>query len=837
MGRARSEACSRCQVVESQALVSWRKPPINSLSLSVSSASLQFKFGVTVGLLLAAPAAAQKAPEAAYVFPPGGRAGSTVEVRLGGYDWTPDLQYFVHEPRVKLEITGSLSPIFVPPPPYWFGPKSFLVGPPLPRELPARLTLPADLPPGPVRWQVAGASGPSATGVFLVTGPDEGAEVLEDPHEQRGPQSLPALPVVVSGRLSRIEEVDRYRFTAPKDGPISLDLMARRLGSNFNGILEVRDAEGRLVADDADTEGRDARLTFAAKGGAEYIASLHDVDFKGDRALVYRLTVRPGPRVLAAIPAAGRQGETRAVRFLGIGVATGAAKLERVTREVTFPSAHDARELAYRLETPFGNAAPVTLTVTDLPEAVEADTATGTSHQFAAPGAVTGTLERRGGEDRYVCALNAGETWSLAAGARKYGSPLDVALVVYGPDGKELARNDDLPGTTDASLEFTAPSDGAYSIAVADGGGTGGSELAVYRLSAERTRPGYSLEVAQTLAVPLDKGAELTVKALRTGGFKGAIALEVAGLPEGYSAPTPLAIPEGTGELKVPIQCAPDAAALASLVTIRGTATVDGQEMRRIATAPASGNLSPLDPQENAAPLVLVAGTLKPKWVVSPVDKDGGRTIHRGTTYPAELTIERKEGFDGPIRLEMAARQDRIRQGITGPDLVVPPGVSRFAYPCFMPQWLETSRTSRMTLVASAQLKDPRGNLRWLVVDGDGRITMSIEGALLKVSQSLGEMTLAPGGSFEVPVKVSRSAKLPEMVRVELQVPEELAGMVTAEPVMMAPDQESATLRVTTTANDRLLGDQTLTIRAVAMQNGTLPVVSQTTVPVRFADR
>ena len=135
------------------------------------------------------------------------------------------------------------------------------------------------------------------------------------------------------------------------------------------------------------------------------------------------------------------------------------------------------------------------------------------------------------------------------------------------------------------------------------------------------------------------------------------------------------------------------------------------------------------------------------------------------------------------FRLEMAARQDRIRQGITGPDLSVPPGVSRFAYPCYMPEWLETSRTSRMTLITSAQLKDPRGNLRWVVADADGRITMSIEGALLKVSQSLGEMTVKPGADFEVPVKVSRSAKLPEAVRLELQVPEELAGMVKAEPV------------------------------------------------------
>ena len=45
----------------------------------------------------------QKAPEVGYVWPPGGKAGTTVNVQLGGYDWTPDVQYFVLDPRVKLE--------------------------------------------------------------------------------------------------------------------------------------------------------------------------------------------------------------------------------------------------------------------------------------------------------------------------------------------------------------------------------------------------------------------------------------------------------------------------------------------------------------------------------------------------------------------------------------------------------------------------------------------------------------------------------------------------------------------------------------------------------------
>ena len=37
---------------------------------------------------------AQHPPGMGYMFPPGGQAGQTIEVILGGYDWTPDTQLF-----------------------------------------------------------------------------------------------------------------------------------------------------------------------------------------------------------------------------------------------------------------------------------------------------------------------------------------------------------------------------------------------------------------------------------------------------------------------------------------------------------------------------------------------------------------------------------------------------------------------------------------------------------------------------------------------------------------------------------------------------------------------
>ena len=357
---------------------------------------------VAFAAILSGPAWAQKAPEVGYVFPPGGRAGTSVNVRLGGYDWTPDIQLFAHTPGVKLASTGPVSEIFVPPAPYWFGAKAYLPALPLPRELSARITLPAGLAPGPIRWQAANANGSTGTGLFVVSDPADGEEVLEEPHP-RGIQRLAALPVTISGRLFKNEEVDRYRFTAPHTGPVTVELMARRLGANFNGIVQVRDSSGSVVADAADTAGRDLALTFAARQGDEYTVSVRDVDFRGDRSYVYRLGVYPGPRVLAALPAAGHRGETRTVEFL---VDTGAKIPERISRPVAFPATPGASAFRYRLETPGGLSRPCEFALSDLSETVS----TAPAGALAVPGAVTGLLDGHPTE-RYRFTAKKGESW------------------------------------------------------------------------------------------------------------------------------------------------------------------------------------------------------------------------------------------------------------------------------------------------------------------------------------------------------------------------------------------------------------------------------------------
>ena len=104
---------------------------------------------ILLGAALTSTAIAQLAPRAGYVFPPGGRAGTTVEVRLGGFDFTRDMQYFVHDERLAWEVRGELSGFYVPPPPYWFGPKGRSSRCRSPEKYPPRSVFRPTCPRGP----------------------------------------------------------------------------------------------------------------------------------------------------------------------------------------------------------------------------------------------------------------------------------------------------------------------------------------------------------------------------------------------------------------------------------------------------------------------------------------------------------------------------------------------------------------------------------------------------------------------------------------------------------------------------------------------------------------
>ena len=772
---------------------------------SVRTALIQV---VLVGLaVLGVPqlVVAQLAPGIGYMFPPGGRPGETVDVVLGGYDWTPDMQLFPHDSRITVELTGPPGPVVVPEPPYWFGKKArrspFL----LPRETRARLTIPSEVSPGVYKWQVANANGASASGRFAV---------LEHPHfvepDQRGRLiELPSLPVTVSGQIKHIEEVDRYQVRVSRPGLVTISTLARELNSDLNAVLEIRDEAGRLIADAADTAGIDTSVSFHAEADRPYTLSIYDLDFRGNRAFVYQVSLSAGPRVLATIPAAGQRGQTRTVEFVGYGLTGTSTQLESVSRDVTFPNANDLGSFAFSFDSPAG-VTTASFELRDGTELVETEV----TGPMPLPLAVTGVLDERYGEDRYSLTGSKGDVWAITAWSARHGSPIDVSVAVFDSTGKELKRSDDEAGTTDAAIEFRVPADGEYQLAVGDTSGRSGDRSATYRLQVEQATPGFRFTTPEFLNAPLGTPAKLALKVVRGGGLTAPIRVSIEGLPAGVTVPEELVIPEKKNDLSVEFTVGENAPATASLITIRGeTLPVEGQPESPSVTAVA-------DP-------LLLATTITPPFSVDAEGKDDVAKWPRGTTFPYPVLIEREEGFTGDIVLEMTSRQGRHRQGITGPELTVSPGINRTLYPIFLPEWLETTRTSRMVVNGVARIADPQGNERYSLVRQKTRMGFLPTGALLKLGTVDAEFNVKPGQSLNIPLSISRTPELTEPALIEV-LPND-AG-ISVEPLPLQETEGTASLALAVPADLVAGSEHSLTIRATVQKDGHLPTVSQTDV-------
>lgn len=215
----------------------------------------------------------------------------------------------------------------------------------------------------------------------------------------------------------------------------------------------------------------------------------------------------------------------------------------------------------------------------------------------------------------------------------------------------------------DSRLTFVAPADGEYLIRVSDVRGFGGDSFK-YDLILRRPEPDFKVTLAQKdLTINAGSGKPFTVKAERTDNYQGPIRVEIAGLPPGFTATSPLVIQEGLYEATGVINVAADAAAPTAEqlngIKLTATAVVCSQERTKDVSGFAALKVA-------AKPKVVVyleplAGT-KPSRGDSPNTSANSTpepglvpaiTIAPGGTITARLRVERN-GFADRIAFDVA---------------------------------------------------------------------------------------------------------------------------------------------------------------------------------------
>lgn len=344
------------------------------------------------------------------------------------------------------------------------------------------------------------------------------------------------LPACVTGDC-RPAAVDRYRIAAAAGERLSFEIIGNRLGKDYDPLVTIRDAQGKLLAQEDNSPGLffDCRFqhTFAAAGS--YVVEVRDARFAGDAAWHYVLRIGDFPvsRVLA--PAGLPTGVPTSVRLPQDGDATvtlhppAEQPLGRYFQEVR--------------RTPRGLATWVAALASDLPGVVETepnDTAE-TGAAVTAPVALHGVLQTPGDEDWFLLELKKGDQIVVQSEARLLGSPADLELVLLEPKGNEVRRVDELiiregrdSRTQEARFEFPARYDGPHALLVRDLISAGGPAFA-YRVEVRASGPELTLK-SDVARVTLPRGnwqpIPLTITRTR---LAGPIALELHGAPPGVT--------------------------------------------------------------------------------------------------------------------------------------------------------------------------------------------------------------------------------------------------------------------------------------------------------------
>lgn len=738
-------------------------------------------------------------PFASYIFPAGGQRGTTVHARVGGC-------YFHGEAGFELLGPGVTGPARIRETnTVWFeGP--LIVQPAsqrsedYPRDHAATLRIEPNASPGLRHWRVWTSQGATPAMKFLV---GELPEVIESEVDGEPLPIAVTPPLTINGRIFPREDVDVWAFPAKAGQAFTLAVAAQSFGSPLQARLVVLDPAGQPLHEAIASQRADPTLHFTAPRAGTYRVRIDDVNAAGLQNHVYRLTITDQPVVTRVFPLGGKRGESVKLEFSGHA-------LPSKQLEVKLPATAGSAALV-PLAFSGKAAGSALLELDDLPEQIH----TGATGSFTAPAVLNGRITAPGSTNTWRFAAKKGDALELALASPRLGSSLTPILSVTDADSKSIARAEATPSElTDLTLNFKAPADGDYLLHVSERFASRGGPEFAYRLrvAPAATTPDFQLTLASDALTVIRESADgepaapgkpkrgskqqpgkLKVNVLATGGFKADIELEVVGLPTGVTVNgTKIAGGRNTTDLNFSAEHAAKIAG--ARLTVRGTATLNGEKVTRTATLPAPRG-------EAAVDSVLLAVALPTPFKFT--SDFLMNIVPRGSTYRRPYGLERG-GYEGPLIAKLADRQGRHLQGVTATPVEISPGDDRFEFEVTFPPGMELGRTSRSQVMLLGTLRDQDGSehiVSYSQNEQNDQVITITQAGMLELELDTASVRVALGGSVKIPFHLRRDKSLrADAVRVELQPPAHVTG-VRASAVTLPAGSTSGMLEVTFAAN------------------------------------
>jgi len=462
------------------------------------------------------------------------------------------------------------------------------------------VTLLPDAPPGDHELRLRTPAGLSNPLVFCIGQLPENVPPVvtaTSAREAARPRNLNArdlaahevtLPAAVNGQILP-GEVDRFRFQARQGQRLVFAVAARALipyladavPGWFQATIAIHDAKGRELAYADDYRfNPDPVVSCEIPADGLYTLEIKDAIYRGREDFVYRIAAGELPFVTSIFPLGGTAGQPVSLALQGW-------HLPLPTLDITEPGrGPGVFSLSVREHGLLSN--PVRFALSSRPSQLETEPndAGAAAQTLTLPVVIDGRIDRAGDEDHFRFAGRGGDEVVAEVLARRLGSPIDSVLTLTDAAGRRLATNDDwddkgsglLTHHADSRIRVTLPADGTYSLRVADTQRRGGPDYG-YRLQIGPPQPDFELRVVPS-ALNLRAGATVpvTVHALRRDGFSGEIVLGLQNAPAGFAL-SGARIPAAQDVVRVTLTIPANAREGTLPLTVLGAATILGRDV------------------------------------------------------------------------------------------------------------------------------------------------------------------------------------------------------------------------------------------------------------------
>ena len=342
-------------------------------------------------------------------------------------------------------------------------------------------------------------------------------------------QPLPPGSLTVNGTL-RGPERDIFRLRAKAGDKRVIEVEARRTGSAIDPLLEILDANGRVIArsEDAPLLGLDARVEVTFPRDGDYDVVVRDSRYSTQTANFYRLKVGSYSYPRDVFPLGGRRGEV-------VETSLGPEKINVDLRTAS----SNVRQVFVNV--PGGAALPVPFAVGDDPELTAP-----LNTSIGAPVTINARLLKAGQVDRYTFRVPPSRAMTFRIQARELGtSKLMAVITVRDENGNVLGRSGDEPlaedffnvnqsrTAGDPVLRLQPPAGvSQVTVTVEDLALRGGPGYA-YRLNAQPAAHDFRLVLNSPFVNLPDGGSVAVPVTVQRQGFDDEIQLRVANAPKG----------------------------------------------------------------------------------------------------------------------------------------------------------------------------------------------------------------------------------------------------------------------------------------------------------------